>query len=118
MSQFMSRVGLVAAIVCVSAAVSLAQTSTQTETKAFEVIAVEGNQLVVRLPEGTRELTVPDDFRFTVNGKPLSVRELTPGMKGTGRARRSATSPLSASTRRLGCARSTRICRRSARSIP
>jgi hypothetical protein len=28
-------------------------------------------------------LTVPDDFRFTVNGKPLSVRELTPGMKGT-----------------------------------
>ena len=83
MSHFMSRVALVAAIVCVSAAVSLAQTATQTETKAFEVIGVQGNQLVVRLPEGTRELTVPDDFRFTVNGKPLSVRELTPGMKGT-----------------------------------
>ena len=83
MSQFMSRAGLVAAFVCLSAALSLAQTSTQTESKAFEVIAVEGNQLVVKLPEGTRELTVPDDFRFTVNGKPLSVRELTPGMKGT-----------------------------------
>ena len=83
MSHFMSRVALVAAIVCGSAAVPLAQTATQTETKAFEVIGVAGNQLVVRLPEGTRELTVPDDFRFTVNGKPLSVRELTPGMKGT-----------------------------------
>src|SRR4029077_16884751 len=51
--------------------------------KAFEVIAVEGNKLIVKLPDGTKELTVPDDFRFTVNGKPLSVRELTPGMKGT-----------------------------------
>ena len=47
------------------------------------MIAVDGNKLVVRLPEGTRELTVPDDFRFTVNGQPLSVQELKPGMKGT-----------------------------------
>ena len=53
------------------------------ETKTFEVLAVDGNQLVVRLPEGTRELTVADDFRFTVNGQQLSVRELRPGMKGT-----------------------------------
>jgi hypothetical protein len=59
------------------------QTSTSTETKSFEIIGVDGNQLVVRLPEGTRELTVPDDFRFTVNGKPLSVHELKAGMKGT-----------------------------------
>ena len=83
MSRFMSWVGLAASIVCATATVSLAQTATQTETKAFEVIAVAGNQLVVRLPEGTRELTVPADFRFTVNGKPLAVGELTPGMKGT-----------------------------------
>jgi hypothetical protein len=83
MSRLMSRVTLAAGIVCVTAALSLAQTATQTETKAFEVIAVDGNQLIVKLPEGTRELTVPDDFRFTVNGKPLAVRELTPGMKGT-----------------------------------
>ena len=47
------------------------------------MIAVQGNQLVVVLPEGTRELTVADDFRFTVNGKQLAVRELRPGMKGT-----------------------------------
>ena len=47
------------------------------------MIAVQGNQLVVSLPEGTRELTVADDFRFTVNGKQLSVRDLRAGMKGT-----------------------------------
>ena len=75
---------LAAALVCLTAVVSLAQqTTTSTETKTFEVLAVDGNQLVVRLPEGTRELTVPDDFRFIVNGKPLSVRELKVGMKGT-----------------------------------
>ena len=44
---------------------------------------MDGNQLDVKLPEGTRELTVPDDFRFTVNGQQMSVHELKPGMKGT-----------------------------------
>ena len=38
---------------------------------------------MVRLPEGTREITVPNDFRFTVDGKPLSVQQLKPGMSGT-----------------------------------
>jgi LPXTG-motif cell wall-anchored protein len=61
----------------------LAQTATTTETKKFQIIAVDGNQLVVKLPEGTRELTVPDDFRFDVDGKLLSVHELKPGMTGT-----------------------------------
>ena len=63
--------------------VTLGQAQTATETKKFQIIAVDGNQLVVRLPEGTRELTVPDDFRFNINGKMLSVRELEPGMAGT-----------------------------------
>ena len=58
------------------------QTSSTMQTKKFEIVAVEGNMLVVRGPDGTKELTVPDDFRFTVDGKPLSVRELKPGMKG------------------------------------
>jgi hypothetical protein len=83
MARAMTRVVLAAAAVCLTAVVSLAQQTTSTETKTFEVLAVDGNQLVVRLPEGTRELTVPDDFRFTVNGQPLSVRELKVGMKGT-----------------------------------
>ena len=47
------------------------------------MLAVDGSQLVVNLPEGTRELTVPADFRFTVNGQQLSVSQLKPGMKGT-----------------------------------
>ena len=84
MASAMSRVILAAAVVCVTAAGSLAQqTTTSTETKTFEVLVADGNQLVVRLPEGARELTVPDDFRFIVNGQPLSVRELKVGMKGT-----------------------------------
>jgi hypothetical protein len=84
MTRLTSQLALAVAVVCVTAVASLAkQTTTTSETKSFEVIAVDGNDLVVRLPEGTRELTVPDDFRFTVNGQPLSVQELTPGMKGT-----------------------------------
>ena len=84
MSRAMVRAVLAATVVFATAGVSQAQTtSTAAETKSFEVLAVEGNTLVVRLPEGTRELTVPDDFRFTVNGQPLSVQQLKVGMKGT-----------------------------------
>ena len=84
MSRSMGRAVLVAVVVCSTAVASLAQqSSVTTETKTFEVLAVDGNQLVVRLPEGTREMTVADDFRFTVNGQPMSVHELKPGMKGT-----------------------------------
>ena len=49
----------------------------------LQVLAVDGNKLDVRLPEGTKELNVPDDFRFTVNGQQLSVHQLKVGMKGT-----------------------------------
>jgi len=84
MTSAMVRAVLAAAVLCATAGVSHAQTtSTATETKSFEVLAVEGHTLVVRLPEGTRELTVADDFRFTVNGQQLSVTQLKPGMKGT-----------------------------------
>ena len=83
MSSAMVR-AVLAAVVCATAGASQAQTTaTSTETKSFEVLAVEGHTLVVRLPEGTRELTVADDFRFTVNGQQLSVTQLKPGMKGT-----------------------------------
>ncbi len=83
MSRAMSKVLLAAAVVGLTSVAALAQQSTTSETKTFEVIAVQGNQLVVSLPEGTRELTVADDFRFTVNGQQLAVRDLRPGMKGT-----------------------------------
>src|SRR6185436_18532618 len=84
MARAMSRVVLAAAVLYLTAGVSLAQqTTTSTATKTFEVLSVDGNTLVVTLPEGTRELTVADDFRFTVNGQQLSVRELKAGMRGT-----------------------------------
>ncbi len=84
MARWVTRPVLaVATLVCLSAVVSAQQTSTTSETKRFQVISVQGNQLVVRLPEGTREITVPDDFRFTVDGKQMSVHELKPGMRGT-----------------------------------
>jgi len=75
------RLMLSGVLVGVTAGATLAQSTT--ETKKFQVIAVEGNQLVVKLPEGTKELTVPDDFRFTVDGQSLSVHQLKPGMAGT-----------------------------------
>lgn len=83
MTRAIVRVVWCGALVCLTAAVTLAQTTTTSETKKFQVISVDGNQLVVRLPEGTREMTVPEDFRFTVDGKSLSVHELRAGMSGT-----------------------------------
>jgi len=61
----------------------LAQTTSTVDVHNFEVISVDGNKLVVRDERGTQELTVPDDFRFTVDGKKMSVSELKAGMKGT-----------------------------------
>ena len=61
---------------------SARQSSTTTENRTFEVVAVNGNALVVREGSGTKEYIVPDTFRFTTGGKTLSVHELQPGMKG------------------------------------
>jgi cell division septation protein DedD len=64
--------------------VALAQTTTITsENVSFEVLSVSGNSLVVRNQKGTQQYTVPDSFRFTVNGQQKSVHELSAGMKGT-----------------------------------
>lgn len=63
-----------------------AQTQTRTtETRQFEVVSVDGNKVVVKGQKGAQEITVPEDFQLTVDGKPVSVRELKPGMKGTAR---------------------------------
>jgi LPXTG-motif cell wall-anchored protein len=71
-------------MVCLAAASASAQstTTTSTESKQFEIIAVDGNDLVVRTAEGTRQLTVPQDFRLTVDGRPVSIQELKAGMRG------------------------------------
>ncbi len=84
MSRTTFRVVLAAMAVCFTAVTATAQTTTSSsQTKEFEVIAVSGNDLVVKLPEGTREIKVPSDFRFTVDGQQLAARDLKPGMKGT-----------------------------------
>jgi hypothetical protein len=59
------------------------QTTTTVDVRKFEVIAVDGNHLVLRDERGTNEYTVPSDFLFTVDGKKMSVSDLKAGMKGT-----------------------------------
>ncbi len=54
-----------------------------TEVKNFEVISVHGNTVVAKTQDGAKEYNVPDDFRFTIDGRKISVHELKPGMKGT-----------------------------------
>jgi hypothetical protein len=61
------------------------QTTTQAKsTVHFEVLAVQGNTVTVKTREkGAEDITVDDNFRFTVDGNPVSVHDLKPGMKGT-----------------------------------
>ena len=55
-----------------------------TEVKHGEVLYVSGNDLVVKVDDGqVKHFEVPDDFKFQVDGKDLSVHELTPGMQLT-----------------------------------
>ena len=85
MRQTKSRLAAaLAIIVMVSlASVSAAQQTATKEVRSFEVVSVDGNKVVLRGAQGTSEYTVPDDFRMTVDGKPVTVADLKPGMKGT-----------------------------------
>jgi LPXTG-motif cell wall-anchored protein len=76
------RLVLAAAIALIAAPAWAQQTKT-TETKTFEIVSVDGNKVVVKDATGSKELTVPPEFRLTVDGKPVTVAELRPGMKGT-----------------------------------
>jgi len=70
--------------VCAVSAFAQAPTqTTNTEVKRFEVVSVNGNKVVVNGENGTQEITVPADFRLSVDGKPVAVHDLKPGMKGT-----------------------------------
>jgi LPXTG-motif cell wall-anchored protein len=84
MSRAVGRLALAGAMLWVTAVTTSAQQpTTTTEVKTFEVISVEGNDLVVRLAEGTKQLMVPEGFRFTVDGQQVGVQQLKPGMRGT-----------------------------------
>ena len=83
--RFVKACALVGVVTCALIGTSLAAAE-QSQTASvinFEVISVDGNYLVIRDQNGTRALTVPDGFKFTIDGKSMSVNELTAGMKGT-----------------------------------
>lgn len=56
---------------------------TQTSVERGEVVHVSGNDVVVKMEDGTiRDFpNVPEDARITVDGKELGVHDLKPGMK-------------------------------------
>ena len=80
---WLARVIVIVALGLTSGGAPLAQTKTTVDVRKFEVIAVDGNKLIVRDQKGTNQYTVPNDFRFTVDGKKMPVSELKAGMKGT-----------------------------------
>jgi hypothetical protein len=83
-SRTFGLLATVAGAVVLFAGASFAQTKKTTqEVKTFEVVSVDGNEVVVKGEDGAKEFTVPEGFRFTVNGKKVPVSELKPGMKGT-----------------------------------
>jgi RNase P/RNase MRP subunit p29 len=55
----------------------------QTTVERGEVVAVSGNDLVVKMEDGTLRnfMGVPESARVTVEGKQLSIHDLKPGMK-------------------------------------
>ena len=82
---------LLAAALCVAGAQAQTTTTSTTDVKNFEILGVDGNYLVVRDQNGTRELHVPSDFRFNVDGQSLGVADLKAGMKGTAAVTRTTT---------------------------
>jgi hypothetical protein len=61
-----------------------AQTQTMTvAVRNFEIVAVDGNHLILRDERGTSDYFVPNDFVFTVDGKKMTVADLKAGMKGS-----------------------------------
>jgi len=78
--------GVLAMLVLGFSVAGAASAQTQTMTVAvrnFEIVAVDGNHLILRDERGTSDYFVPNDFVFTVDGKKMTVADLKAGMKGT-----------------------------------
>lgn len=58
-------------------------TGTTYDLRDAEIIAVQGNEIVVKSSDGYRQYTVAPDYKFTVNGQPMAMAQLKPGMKMT-----------------------------------
>ena len=85
MSPTLRIAALTSALSIIASLPAVAQTtemtSTKTTVKRGVIQAVYGNHVVVKEPDGTREYTVPDGFKFQMDGKNLTVDQLQPGMK-------------------------------------
>jgi hypothetical protein len=82
----MRRVLLVAGFLMVVAAglALMAPANAQTtrmELRNGEVLAVDGNVVTVRGPQGVKQFVIPEGFQFEMDGRKLSVHDLKPGMK-------------------------------------
>ena len=79
MSVKRSVVVLVAVVLLLGAGIAAAQ-STTIEIKRGTVLHVYGNNLVVKMSDGTvKEFDVPEGFTFDIDGKQVSVGDLKPG---------------------------------------
>jgi hypothetical protein len=60
------------------------EATVRTQVQSGVVVYVSGNNLVVKADDGqVRDFTVPDSTTFNVDGKDLTVHDLTPGMRLT-----------------------------------
>lgn len=74
---------IVIALVLLMSVAAFAQTTT-VEVKSGEVVGVYGNTLAYKAPDGTvKEVVIPADFKFNVDGQNLTIDQLKPGMKLT-----------------------------------
>lgn len=85
MSQtILLRAAKACAVFALCAAVVLpaaAQSRRQVTVKQAKVVYVSGNDVVLKNTAGeVKHVTVPADFKFTVDGQQLSVADLKPGM--------------------------------------
>jgi len=61
-----------------------AQTTTHEQVIPFTIVAADGKNVIYKDAHGaTRAVTLPDNTTLTVEGKPVTVADLQPGMKGT-----------------------------------
>ena len=78
-SRLIATLGSLAAMLMLGVA-SGQTSSSSTESKTWEVLAVHGNTVVAKGPDGTKEYNLPKDFQMDMDGKPIAVSDLKPGM--------------------------------------
>jgi LPXTG-motif cell wall-anchored protein len=72
------------AVIISAAGLVAAQSTSTLEVKRGTVVSVWGNDLVVKMSDGTtKHVEVPEDFEFIVDGEMLPVSALEPGMNLT-----------------------------------